>query len=93
MPRSKEQFRASYLLLVRCFVDDPQCILAAVHRFALVNGERLHYFGVRLLPRPFIGPELLVATLTHTDSWGRFLYDPQTALGHVQSLAHREGRA
>jgi hypothetical protein len=79
------------LLAVGGFAHDSQGVLAAVYWLALVGSECLHYFRVRLLPRPFVGLELAIASLTDADSRRRFLNDPQTAFWHVQSLAHREG--
>jgi len=73
------------------FSHDPQGVLAAVHRLALVGGERLYYFRIRLLPRAFVRLELLIASLTDADSRRGLFDDPQLAFCHAQSLAHREG--
>ena len=71
-------------LLAFCgLADDPQSVLAAVHRLALVSVELCLNIGVF---------ELSIAALTDTDGRRGLLYDPQLALGHVQSLAHLGGR-
>ncbi len=68
------------LLVFRRLSHDPQGILAAVHRLALVGIELCLNVGIF---------ELSVAALTDTDGRRGLLYDPQLALGHVQSLAYR----
>ena len=65
-----------YLSAFGRFAHDPQGVLAAVQRLALVGSKRLHYFRVRLLPRPFARLELLIASLTDADSRRGLLYDP-----------------
>jgi hypothetical protein len=72
------------LLSVRRFAHDPQSVLAAIYRLALVGIELCLNIGVF---------KLSIAALTYADSRRGLLYDPQLALGHVQSLAHREGLA
>lgn len=71
------------LLAFRRLVYDPQSVLAAIHRLALVGIELCLNIGIL---------ELSVAALTHADGRRGLLYDPQLALGHVQSLAHLGGR-
>ena len=67
------------------FTHDPQRILAAVHRLALVRIELCFHVS------PF---ELRIAS--HADAQNGFpvfsLYDPELALEHDSSLAHWRGR-
>lgn len=69
------------LLAFRGFAHDPQSVLAAVYRLALVGIELRLNVGII---------ELSIASFA--DAKARF-DDPQFALRHVQSLAHREGWA
>lgn len=72
------------LLAFRGFSHDPQRILAAVHRLALVGIELCLNIGIL---------ELSIAPFTHADGRRALLYDPQFALLHDSSLAHLAGRA
>jgi hypothetical protein len=72
------------LLAFGGLAHDPQGVLAAVHRLALVGIE------LRLKIGTF---ELGVAALAHADSRRGLFHDSEFALEHVQSLTHREGRA
>jgi hypothetical protein len=73
------------LLAFRGFLYDPQCVLAAIHRFAFVGIE---------LP---LNVRLGISTVRVADSERRnvpdSLYDPKIAVGHNWSLAHLVGRA
>ena len=71
------------LLSFRGFAHDPQGVLTAVHRLTLV-GIKLR-LNISIL-------ELGIAALTHADGRRSLFDDPQFALGHIQSLAHREGQ-
>jgi hypothetical protein len=79
------------LLTLRGLAHDPQRVLAAVYRCALVGIELYLNSGkwvwkVRL--------ELGVASLAYANGWGRvFLDDPQASVRHDASLAHLAGRA
>jgi hypothetical protein len=79
------------LFSFRGFAHDPQRVLTVVHQFALVGSEHLRDFRISVIPRELSGLELSVASFAHADDRGRRLsYDPQFALRHVQSLAHRD---
>jgi hypothetical protein len=82
------------LLAFRGFLYDPQCVLAAIHRFAFVGIElplnvRLGISTVR------VSGKLCVATLADSERRNvpDSLYDPKIAVGHNWSLAHLVGRA
>ncbi len=78
-------------LLVFCgFAHDPQGVLAAVHRFALMGIEPCLNIRIR---NKQVGLELRIATFADSDEWRGAFHDPQLALGHVQSVAHSEGWA
>jgi len=70
----------SELFIVRGLAHDPQGVLTAVCQRALV--------GVKLCLNT-IALELNVAPFAYADSRGALLYDPQFALLHDCSLAHR----
>ena len=82
-------------LLAFCgFAHDPQGVLAAIHRVALVASERLYDFRIRIFPHWLTRFELTVAAFANADGGGwYFPYDPQLALFHDRSLSHREGTA
>ena len=81
------------LLAFRGLAHDPQSVLAAVQRLALVGCERLCNFYQRGISGDIARLELGVTAFADAkDKWLAF-YDPQFALGHVQSLAHPLGRA
>jgi hypothetical protein len=85
------------LFAFRRFAHDPQGILTAVHQFTLVGIELVANTSqsrVGICQRLGCHAELSIAAFTdseHRDTPGMF-YDPELAFGHVQSLAHREGR-
>ena len=58
--------------------------MAAIYRLALVGVE----LGLNILAF-----KLGIAIFAHADGRKGLFYDPQFSLGHVQSLAHREGWA
>ncbi len=70
------------LLPFRSFAHDPQCVLTAVYRLALVGVE----LGLNILA-------LKLGTTPFADTEGRrgLLYDPQFALLHDCSLAQGRG--
>lgn len=72
------------LLAFRGFAHDPQGVLAAIQRLALV-GIKLD-LNVSIL-------ELGIASLAHADGGRGLFHNPQFALRHDSSLAHRAGRA
>jgi hypothetical protein len=72
------------LLFFRRLAHDPQSILTAVYRLALVGIELCLNIGIL---------ELSVAPFAYADGWMALLYDPQFALLHDCSLAHSVGRA
>lgn len=79
------------LLTFRGFAHDPQRILAAVHRLALVGFVLRCNIGQRIMLARL---ELSVAAFAHTDNRGRgFFDDPQSSICHDASLAHLAGRA
>ncbi len=79
------------LFVFRGFTDDPQGILTAVHRLALVGIELCLNVGFEIRKA---GLELGVAAFAYADGrWRGLLYDPQFALRHDCSLAHLVGRA
>jgi hypothetical protein len=85
-------------LFVLCgFADDPQCILAAIGRPALVRVELLLNLGLRLslrsLPRLMNG-ELCAAKLANSEDGNilNFLDNSQISFRHGGSLAHVAGR-
>ena len=82
------------LFTFRGFAYDPQSILATVQRLALVSVELL-LDGRLGIPHVGVSRELGVATFTdsHHRNIPASLYDPKIAFRHIQSLAHREGRA
>jgi hypothetical protein len=64
---------------------DPQSVLTAVYRLALVGVKLCLNVGIL---------ELSVASFANSDGGRRgLLYDPQLTLLHGCSLAHRAGRA
>jgi hypothetical protein len=68
--------------------------LAAIHRLALVGVElvldgRLCISTIRVTGKLFVAPLADSKRRNVPDS----LYDPKIAFGHVQSLAHLEGRS
>lgn len=71
------------LLVFRSLAHDPQCVLAGVHRLALV--------GVKLCLN-IIALELGATSFADAESRRGLLYDPQFALGHDLSLAQSAGR-
>ena len=75
------------LLVLGCFVHDPERILAAVGKFALVGVER------RLDSLLGIGLELRIAAFANADYWRGLFDDPQLALWHDFSLAQSAGGA
>jgi hypothetical protein len=77
------------LLVLGRFAHDPQSVLAAIHRLALVSIElclNISFFirKVRL--------ELSVAPFADTDGGRGWFHDSQFAFLHDCSLAHLEGR-
>ena len=85
------------LLSFRGLADDPQGVLAAVHRLALVDIKLVANTSqgrIGVCERFDCYAELSVTALA--DSEHRNLrstfYDPKIALGHVYSLAHWAGR-
>ena len=74
----------SRLLVLGRFAHDPQRVLTAVYRLALVGIELC--LNIRIL-------ELSVAPLAYADGRRGLFYDPQFALLHDCSLAHHAGRA
>jgi hypothetical protein len=80
------------LLVLRCLTHDPQSILTAIYRLALVGIELRSHFGFRIIFRGLTGLKLKIATFTDADgNWSTF-YEPQVALLHNCSLAHLLGR-
>jgi hypothetical protein len=79
------------LLAFRGFAHDPQGVLTAVYELALV--------GIELCPNVGFGKQnaglkLGIAAFANTYGGERsFLHDPQFALLHDSSLAHRIGMA
>jgi len=80
------------LLSLGRFADDPQRVLAAIHRLALV-GVELALDGRLCISTVRVSGELCVTSLADSKSRNvsGSLYDPKIAFSHVQSLAHREG--
>jgi hypothetical protein len=72
------------LLVLSRFAHDPQGVLAAVRQNALMSIKLCLNIGTM---------ELGVAPFTHADGRRASLYNPQFALLHDCSLAHRAGRA
>jgi hypothetical protein len=70
------------LFVLGSFTDDPQSILAAVHRLALM--------GVKLCPDFGFGirAKLRVAPFAHAKNLRSLFYDPEAAFRHDCSLAH-----
>ena len=81
------------LLAFSGFTHDTQGVLAAIHPLAFMGIEQFDDFRLRVNLCGSAGLELRIAALAHADDRRGLLYDPQLALGHVQSLAHREGWA
>jgi hypothetical protein len=81
------------LLVFRRFTHDPDGILAAVYRLALVGIERRLDFLLRVTLGCLARLELGIATFAYADGWERRFYDPQFALLHDCSLTHQAGRA
>ena len=83
----------SRLLSFGGFAHGPQGVLTAVHRLALVGIELLLDSRLRI---PHVGVSRELSIAVFADSEHRdvpsSLYDSELAFGHVQSLAHREGR-
>ena len=61
--------------------------MAAVHRLALVDIERLRDFNHSVIARGFVRFKLGVAAFADPQSWEGTFYDPQFALLHDCSLA------
>jgi hypothetical protein len=82
------------LFVLSRFAHDPQGILTTIHRFALV-GIELPLDSRLRIPAVGIAGELCVAPFADSEcrDVSGSLYDPKIALGHIQSLAHREGWA
>jgi hypothetical protein len=79
------------LLTFRRFAHDPQRVLAAVHRLALVGFKLGGNIGSRIMLARF---ELSIAAFAHSDNRRRgFFNDPQTPVRHEASLAHMAGVA
>ena len=73
------------LLAFGRFADDPQRVLAAVQRLALVRFVLGRNIGSRIMLARF---ELSIAAFAHTDNRGRgFFDDPQSSVCHGYSLA------
>jgi hypothetical protein len=71
------------LFTFRGFAHNPQRILTAVHRLALVSVKLCLNIGIF---------ELGIASLAHADGRRGLFHDPQFALWHGFSLAHSAGR-
>jgi len=86
-----QQCAVSSLLAFRGFAHDPQGVLAAVYRLALVGFILGGNIGQRIMLARF---ELRIAAFAHTDNrgWG-FFDDPQAPVRHDASLAHLIGVA
>jgi hypothetical protein len=74
--------------------DDSQSVLTAIQQLALV-GIELPLDGRLCIPTGRFSGELGIAAFADSEHRNipDSLYDPKIALGHVQSLAHREGWA
>ena len=71
---------------------DPQGVLAAVQRFALVSIKQIYDLKFCMSFYGIVGFELCVAMLTYADGWRVSLYKSQLALRHDCSLSQLIGR-
>ena len=79
------------LLFLGSFAHDPQCVLTAVYRLALVSIKLCGDIGLGIRGARL---ELCVTALTDANNRRRGdFHDPQFALLHEGSLAHLAGRA
>ena len=86
----KSEGRMKQLLAFCGFADDQQGVLTAVYGLALVRIELCLNFGFGIQNA---GLKLSIAAFADTYGGERgFLHDPQFALLHDSSLAHRIGR-
>ena len=81
------------LFVLGRFAHDPQCVLAAVYRLALVALKECANFPFCLIFLRQMRLKLLIAPFAYADGRRVLLYDPQFALLHNCSLAHLAGRA
>ncbi len=80
-------------LFVFCrLAHDPQSVLAAIHRLALVGIELALNGGLCISPFR-VTDELCIAPFADSKRWDvpDSLYDSKIAFSHVQSLAHHAG--
>lgn len=81
------------LLVFRGLAHDPQGVLTAVYGLALVGIERGSNFPLRFIQRWLAGFELRIASFADTEGREAALYQSESTVCHVQSLAHPAGRA
>ncbi len=86
------------LLPVRRFANDPQSVLTAVYWLAFVGIKLVANTGKsRVVVCQRLGRHTKLSVAAFADSEccdaTSMFNDPQFAIGHVQSLAHREGRS
>ena len=79
------------LLAFRGFSDDPQRVLAAVHRATLMGIELPLNGGLRI-PHAGVSCELRITAFADSEHWSvpNTFHDPKTALWHTESVAHRD---